>query len=689
MSEYLNKIVYLTKAQAHTLFDSGSITSGSTTIIYNPNDLYITPEEDPILYASTGGSASAITLAVPNFELITGAIVTAKITTTNSANATLDVNGSGAKSIKYDNANIAQDKLIVNRTYSFVYDGEYWQLIGDLDTNTDTKLQIDQINANNTPYHPIIGNGTTAAIRQYDEAFIYQAKSGTANELGNATLTLGNSTSSGTVGNKQGQLILYGSTAFKHTIVGEPTNNRILTLPDNSGTIALTQDIPDLANWTGSTELDTVGTVTTGTWNGSVIGPAYGGTGITSVGTGIMYGNNSAYSFISNPSSSTDKVLLSSGNQPTWSDNYLPKRWYDTNFNLDDLSTLSSSESKYYGGFGTYGISSTTEELSDTSKRLLRIEGRITPERNNEVIIKAYKPSYSNQSAHIIINGGNNTNDSPLGYISANVPFYLPERITVGKNSNSSLKDISVLSAAGTISLVSGGNDSGSYTQNLYGITKGTVDSNSSGNWDWVIQISSSGTTHFYGTADTANSVNNLNSSGGFYAPISAGTEQQALIGWDDSISSSVPMWKNIAPTINLTAGTSASAPTIGISVLDQNSSSIAITQGTTSVYGVVKLSDSINTNSSSTSNTLAASPYAVYLASRLVYSSSTANKFYLTGTLSSSDNTSGNVFDPKIYSTTTSGEISAVRYSFNNNNAEKAYITYNATDDSIDFIFN
>lgn len=48
MSEYLNKIVYLTEAQAQTLFNNGSITSGDKTISYNPNDLYITPENNII-----------------------------------------------------------------------------------------------------------------------------------------------------------------------------------------------------------------------------------------------------------------------------------------------------------------------------------------------------------------------------------------------------------------------------------------------------------------------------------------------------------------------------------------------------------------------------------------------------------------------------------------------------------------
>jgi hypothetical protein len=40
-----------------------------------------------------------------------------------------------------------------------------------------------------------------------------------------------------------------------------------------------TSQIADLGSWTGSTALVTLGTVTTGTWHGSVLGPAYLGTG--------------------------------------------------------------------------------------------------------------------------------------------------------------------------------------------------------------------------------------------------------------------------------------------------------------------------------------------------------------------------------------------------------------------------
>ena len=91
---------------------------------------------EPTIYAATAGTAAAITAAISNFELVTGVIVTIKITTSNSANATLSVNGTTAKSIYYNNAAINANVLQANRVYSLVYDGTYWQLIGELNTYT-------------------------------------------------------------------------------------------------------------------------------------------------------------------------------------------------------------------------------------------------------------------------------------------------------------------------------------------------------------------------------------------------------------------------------------------------------------------------------------------------------------------------------------------------------------------------
>lgn len=82
-------------------------------------------------------SAKVATLSdTQTFSLVTGATVTIRFTYANAyANPTLNVNDTGAKNIRYRNANLQAGKIVANSTHTFVYDGTYWQLIGDLDTN--------------------------------------------------------------------------------------------------------------------------------------------------------------------------------------------------------------------------------------------------------------------------------------------------------------------------------------------------------------------------------------------------------------------------------------------------------------------------------------------------------------------------------------------------------------------------
>lgn len=89
---------------------------------------------------STAAATVAKTVSITGFNLVTGARALVRFTTTNTgavASLTLNVNGTGAKSIKYRNGNLpSAGTLAANRTYEFVYDGTNYQLLGDLDTDT-------------------------------------------------------------------------------------------------------------------------------------------------------------------------------------------------------------------------------------------------------------------------------------------------------------------------------------------------------------------------------------------------------------------------------------------------------------------------------------------------------------------------------------------------------------------------
>lgn len=84
---------------------------------------------------STAAATAAKTVNVTGFKLVTGACVCVRFTVTNTASSpTLNINGTGAKAIRYRNAAISSGYLAANRTYFFVYDGSNYQLVGDIDT---------------------------------------------------------------------------------------------------------------------------------------------------------------------------------------------------------------------------------------------------------------------------------------------------------------------------------------------------------------------------------------------------------------------------------------------------------------------------------------------------------------------------------------------------------------------------
>lgn len=91
-------------------------------------------------YCETEAATAAKTVDIPHFELVTGAFVIIKFKYTNTAasgSTTLNVSGTGAKNIKYRNGNVpASDMLASAKPCMFVYDGTYWQVIGDWEFHT-------------------------------------------------------------------------------------------------------------------------------------------------------------------------------------------------------------------------------------------------------------------------------------------------------------------------------------------------------------------------------------------------------------------------------------------------------------------------------------------------------------------------------------------------------------------------
>lgn len=91
---------------------------------------------------STAAATAAKTVSLSNFTLVTGARITVKFTVTNTAGSpTLNVNSTGAKAIMYRGSAISAGYLAANRVHEFVYDGTDWELVGDINTDSDYRVK--------------------------------------------------------------------------------------------------------------------------------------------------------------------------------------------------------------------------------------------------------------------------------------------------------------------------------------------------------------------------------------------------------------------------------------------------------------------------------------------------------------------------------------------------------------------
>lgn len=138
-----------------------NITSGNTTTQYLI---------EPTLYgaASTTDLGATYNVTIDNnFALVNGVAIQVKFSVTNKVNATLQANSTGAKNIYYNNAQIAADTLKANHTYTFVYDGTQWQLVGDIDTNT-TYTNGTGLNLNGTTFSVKYGTEADTAAQGND-----------------------------------------------------------------------------------------------------------------------------------------------------------------------------------------------------------------------------------------------------------------------------------------------------------------------------------------------------------------------------------------------------------------------------------------------------------------------------------------------------------------------------------------
>ena len=121
---------------------------------------------------------------------------------------------------------------------------------------TDEKVTGQEQNpTSGTNYDILWTNGTTNQKPYYNNGFRYKTLQGTASAAGYSRLTLGNSVATGTAGNKRGEICIYTEKSGAAIIKASQnsTAERTLTLPDKTGTIALTSDLSSYIAKSGDT----------------------------------------------------------------------------------------------------------------------------------------------------------------------------------------------------------------------------------------------------------------------------------------------------------------------------------------------------------------------------------------------------------------------------------------------------
>jgi len=109
----------------------GHVTGVVSKGLWSPdNNTTYTPQKLGFGYAgSTTNSSAAFSAAVSNFVLNANGIVVVKFSAAVPASATLNVNSTGAKTIRYNGATITADIIQSGDTGIFSYDGTYWNLV--------------------------------------------------------------------------------------------------------------------------------------------------------------------------------------------------------------------------------------------------------------------------------------------------------------------------------------------------------------------------------------------------------------------------------------------------------------------------------------------------------------------------------------------------------------------------------
>ena len=102
---------------------------------------------------------------------------------------------------------------------------------------------------------------------------------------------------------------------------GMTKTGHVLDVVGTSNRISVAADAVDIsASYVGQSSITTLGTISTGTWNGTKVGVAYGGTNIASYTAGDLVYASAGTTIAKLGIGANGKILQSNGSAPVWAD---------------------------------------------------------------------------------------------------------------------------------------------------------------------------------------------------------------------------------------------------------------------------------------------------------------------------------------------------------------------------------
>lgn len=163
--------------------------------------------------------------------------------------------------------------------------------------NTDEKLKLAALSTSGTYYMVLSGASTTAETKYYDERIAFGRT-----DASDVNIAIGKN------GSTKGSIRLYTTTSGKYGIItpGTLSTTQTYTLPNKTGTVALTSDIPSVPTTAASS---TTGITASTTANKTTVGSSSTDYGVKSAGSGsFTQGSFSGGSFTQGTDSFTANV---------------------------------------------------------------------------------------------------------------------------------------------------------------------------------------------------------------------------------------------------------------------------------------------------------------------------------------------------------------------------------------------